>query len=189
MVVLKMVQVEPFWLAVEKERGEREREGRGGEGRKRGRRGCKKGVGLTRLKKGGGGGNTYYHFHHSRNLFSQIKVCGRFFTVSPFCPLSLPLPPPTTHILPFTTLPFSFLLNLLYLLPLPDPLASCKGSSNVNLKTFLFSFVGGELFSSRFVWWLTRIGGDALGFRVRFVVDSLLPVVEGDSLQRLTNKI
>ena len=149
MVVLKMVQVEPFWLAVEKERGEREREGRGGEGRKRGRRGCKKGVGLTRLKKGGGGGNTYYHFHHYRNLFSQIKVCGRFFTVSPFCPLSLPLPhyPPSS--IHYT--PLSFLLNLLYLLPLPDPLATCKGSSNVNLKTFLFSFVGGELFSSRFV--------------------------------------
>ena len=45
MVVLKMVQVEPFWLAVEKERGEREREGRGGEGKKRGRRGCKRGSG------------------------------------------------------------------------------------------------------------------------------------------------
>ena len=36
MVVLKMVQVEPFWLAVEKERGEREREGRGEKEREEG---------------------------------------------------------------------------------------------------------------------------------------------------------
>ena len=36
MVVLKMVQVEPFWLAVEKERGEREREEEGMRGEREG---------------------------------------------------------------------------------------------------------------------------------------------------------